>query len=297
MSPADLSPEQLRVIARDATEAVAGPLAEAFRGAVEAATKTSAHDLVTTHDERTEARLVQLLTSAAPGSSVLGEEGGLREGGSQRAGDRVGWIVDPIDGTSNFAHGFEMFSVSVAAVLDDDVVAAVVHAPAAGLVFSAARGAGAVLEDRRGIQPLSGCSPRAEAGESALNLVTSYPGAEALELEGAAAAEAFAELVTTYATVRRVVSGALELCFAAAGWADVVLTVDAKPWDVAAGQLILREAGGRLIARDDAGSPAEAAHLAPHAVGLGPGVEAPTASRILEEICARRTATAARAVR
>lgn len=283
------SPEELRRIARDAAAAVAPPLAEAFRAEVSARTKTSAHDLVTHHDERTEAELVELLTTAVPGSSVLGEEGGRHPGdGTAEGAPHVEWIIDPIDGTSNFVHGFDLFSVSIAAALDGEVVAGVVHAPAAGLVFTAARGAGARLEDARGCRTLVAPSPRAQGPESAMNLVTSYPAAEALHREGPAAAQAFAELVQTYATIRRLVSGALELCFAAAGWADVVLTVDARPWDVAAGQLILREAGGTLVTCDDAGGTVSPAHLAPHTLGLAPGVQAPTAARLLGEICARR---------
>ncbi|WP_261624969.1 inositol monophosphatase family protein [Nesterenkonia marinintestina] len=290
MDHRDRSPERLCTIAREAAASVAGPLVDAFRGSISARTKASAHDLVTEHDVYTEGRLVELLTAAVPGSSVLGEEGGRIGPGHDDDGTRVGWIVDPIDGTSNFAHGFEMFSVSIAATLEDEVVAAVVHAPAAGLAFSAVRGRGAQLVDRHGVRGLHDPSPRAQEPETALNLVTSFPAAEALELEGPAAAEDFSRLVTTYSTVRRVVSGALELCFAAAGWADAVLTVDARPWDVAAGQLILQEAGGRLIPRDDFGRPVDPPHLAPHCMGLAPGVEAPTAIEVLEEICARRSA-------
>lgn len=100
---------------------------------------------------------------------------------------------------------------------------------------------------------------------------------------GSAALATFGELVSTYATVRRVVSGALELCHAAAGWADAAAGVGTRPWDVGAGQLILRRAGGRYLpfgarcGRSWTGDDASRdRHLAPDYVGLAPGVNAPT---------------------
>lgn len=280
------TPAELRAVAASATAEVSGPLAGAFRRPLEVRTKSSAHDVVTLHDERTEARLVELLTAAVPGSTVLGEEGGRRRGAEDTP---VEWIIDPIDGTSNFAHGFDLFSVSVAAAVRGVVVAGVVHAPAAETVFSAAAGLGAQLACPRGTMTLGAPSPRAGVGEAPLNLVTSYPAAEALRRDGPAAAESFCELVTTYVTVRRLISGALELCYAAAGWADVVLTVDTQPWDIAAGQLILQESGGELHPCDDAGRTVSPTHQAPHLLGLAPGVQAPTAQGVLQEICARRS--------
>lgn len=286
------SPAALRRLAVDAAAARAPALRAAFRAgpsfpttAARPILKTNHHDLVTDLDHSTEAALVQALTAAVPGSRVLGEETGAHG----EPDHPLRWIVDPIDGTSNFAHGFDLFSVSVAAAVEDVVVAGVVHAPAAGIVFSAAAGRGAQLTCSRGTETLGAPSPRTGAGEAPLNMVTSYPAAEALRCEGPPAAASFAELVTTYATVRRVVSGALELCYAATGWADVVLTVDTHPWDIAAGQLILHESGGRLHAHDDAGRPVTPIHQAPHLLGLAPGIEAPTARRVLGDICTRRS--------
>lgn len=295
----------LRASALAAAEAVAPALAAAFRsptaadddGAAE--TKTNHHDLVTAHDRRTEAELVAALTQAVPGSRVLGEELG-RQGGSE-AGDGavadhpVEWIVDPIDGTSNFTHGFALFSVSVAATVHGEVVAGVVLDPVNGLAFSA-DDAGAYLNGA----PLADVARRVPAGgERALNLVTSYPAGEALALEGDEALRRFGRLVTTYATVRRTVSGALELAYAAAGWADVALLVDTKPWDVAAGQFILRRAGGAYLTpgRTGGGTGTEAlvadaprAHEAAFALALAPGREAPTAASVLTEVLAARAA-------
>lgn len=257
--------------------------------------KTSTHDLVTWHDQATEEQLSALLTGAVPDSRITGEEGGARGEGA------VEWIVDPIDGTSNFTHGFALFTVSIAAAVEGQVVAGVVHDPVQEMTFSADDD-GARLLTPRGEQDLGAAAQQVRTGAQ-LNLVTSYPSAEALETEGAAALESFGTAVTTFSTVRRLVSGALELCHAAAGWADVVLGVDTKPWDVAAGMLILRRAGGQYLphgVRDDGpGSPGmwrgawqgeegESDHLAPHYLALAPGVDSPEAHRLIEEISARR---------
>ena len=104
-------------------------LAAAFRSptAIGPEAKTTHHDLVTVHDRHTEARLVAALTTAVPGSGVLGEELGAQAGTGEAA--RLTWIVDPIDGTSNFTHGFAMFSVSLAAEVDGEVAGSVVLTP------------------------------------------------------------------------------------------------------------------------------------------------------------------------
>ena len=314
------SPAALRGIAVAAATARVPALRAAFRAgpsfpttAAHPSLKTNHHDLVTEYDRSAEAALVHALTAAVPGSRVLGEETGSH--GEQDHPLR--WIVDPIDGTSNFAHGFAMFSVSLAAEVDGEVVAGAIADPAAGQVFSSddtgafvadveisradpsdeAGGpaeAGAVVVTReRPLAEDSRPAPDPELGERGLNLVTSYPAGEALAVEGTAALERFGELVRTYATVRRTVSGALELAHTAAGWADAALYVDTKPWDVAAGVHLLRAAGGTWtgFAPEPASGPAplrRAAHTAPLALALAPGRSAPTAERILRDIIETR---------
>lgn len=291
-SPAPGRPQarQLRLIAAHAAQQVGLPLVEAFRTRTPAdldiTTKTSSHDLLTRHDAATEDALSRALTDAVPGSWVTGEERGARGSGT------LEWIIDPIDGTSNFAHGFAMFSISIAAVHTGEVIAGVVHDPVNRLTFSADDDGAylATAESELRLEP-----PQAEAhpprAEQSLNLMTSYPSAEVLAQEGSAALEAFAEMVSTFSTVRRVVSGALELCHAAAGWADVVLGVDTNPWDVAAGMLILRRAGGRYLAHGHSPGAAGADHLAPDYLGLAPGVDSPAARRMITSASARRLAS------
>ncbi|MCH8560650.1 MULTISPECIES: inositol monophosphatase family protein [unclassified Nesterenkonia] len=308
-------PRQLRTIALEAAEAAGAPLVQAFRAvpddpepgtagpgsagsggagsgsvAMGVSTKTSTHDLVTIHDTATEDALAAALTAAVPDSWITGEESGARGSGS------LEWIIDPIDGTSNFAHGFAMFSISIAAVFAGEVIAGVVHDPINRLSFSADDD-GAYLSCHQRAETRLGASRSAPRTGAQLNLMTSYPSAEVLAQEGPLALEAFAEMVTSFSTVRRVVSGALELCHAAAGWNDVVLGVDTKPWDIAAGMLILRRAGGTYLALGGSPEPlagdaehldGTADHLAPDYLGLGPGVDSPAAHRLFSEASARR---------
>lgn len=271
---------QLRRIAVRAAQDAGVPLRSAFRSQMQVDTKSSAHDLVTAWDQRTEETLIAALTSAVPDSRVTGEEGGSHGQG------RLEWIIDPIDGTSNFAHGFAMFSISIAAALEDEVIVGVVHDPVSQLTFSADDDAWLATADdqERRLAP----TPKTDVAEDRLNLVTSYPSAEVLADHDTQALGSFAELVRTYSTVRRVVSGALELCHAAAGWADVAAGTGTHPWDVGAGQLILRRAGGRYLPFGtrsgrswDGSEEAPGRHLAPDYVGLAPGVEAPSIERII----------------
>ncbi|WP_413542936.1 inositol monophosphatase family protein [Citricoccus nitrophenolicus] len=306
------SPGELRRMAIQAATACAPRLAEAFRAApdgLQLSTKRNTHDLVTVHDRATEDELVRLLGEAVPGSRFVGEEGGVRGTGSDTragadagddAGDDAGprrleWIVDPIDGTANFAHGFAMFSLSIAAAVDGEVVAGVVLDPVNGLEFSA-DDAGAYLNGERFGTTAAAAGAAEDHGapraESALNLVTSYPSAEALAVDGTVALERFGRLVDSYATVRRTVSGALELAYTAIGWADVTLGVDTHPWDVGVGQLLVRRAGGHYLGLfyDTHGPERRPAYLAPCYVAVAPGRTAPTAVRVLEETVTDRRA-------
>lgn len=244
----------LRTRALQAAQEPAALLADAFlSGQITAATKTNRHDLVSDWDQRVETILKANL--AGDDAVFWGEESGRH---SPAAAGQLEWIIDPIDGTSNFVHGYPMFSISIAAVIDDAVVAGVVVDPVTGTHYSA-DATGAYCNDR----PLTSRPVPAEVSQ--YNLITSFPAAEILDRAPAAPA-LFRDLVTNFATVRRLVSGALELCYAATGIADVVLGVDTKPWDVAAGAYILRQAGGHYSTATQGPD-----HLAPHYLALAPG--------------------------
>lgn len=257
----------LRSAALEAARKAAQPLSKAFAaGQVIATTKTNHHDLVSDWDKQTEQLLKAQLDDGA--AAFWGEETGRPIIATP---GQLEWIIDPIDGTSNFVHGFPMFSISIAAVIDAEVVAGVVVDPNSGDEYSAdARGAylnGQPLRPRPG-------PPDA----SQYNVVTSFPAAEILH-RAPGASQLFGDLVTSFATVRRFVSGALELCYAARGLADVVLGIDTKPWDIAAGSYILRQAGGTYYTGVSGPQ-----HLAPHYLALAPGRASTTAFNIFDTI-------------
>jgi len=264
---------RLRGIAEDAATGVGPMLRTAFRSGFRVDEKKNHHDLVTEHDRASEEAIAAHIFAAEPDSRILGEEGGHRGSG------RIEWIVDPIDGTSNFAHGVAFFCVSIAAALDGELLAGVVYDPVAELLFSADLD-GAYLNG-------AGLHPAGQPDEARASIMTDYPSAEALAIDGQLAMDSFAELVTTYATLRRKVSGALMLAHVAAGWADVTLGLDTNAWDVAAGALIVRQAGGTYLPfrYDDDDRPA---HEAPCYVAVAPGSNAPTAVRIVGDVVASR---------
>ena len=258
----------LRTQALQAARPVAAKLAAAFTsGTLVVTAKTNQHDLVSQWDHEAEALLKESL--AGDGAVFWGEETGRQPVTTQ---GQLEWIIDPIDGTSNFVHGYPMFSISIAAVRDQQVVAGVVVDPVTGDEFSA-DAAGAYLND----EPL--VSRPAPETEAQYNLITSFPAAEILDRAPEQAPAVFGQLVTRYATVRRLVSCALEICYAARGVADLVLGVDASPWDVAAASYILTQAGGTYLTNS-----AGPAHLAPHYVAVAPGRSADSITDIFERI-------------
>ncbi|MBV1778915.1 inositol-phosphate phosphatase [Paeniglutamicibacter sp. ABSL32-1] len=269
---------RLRSIALDAARLAAPVLRGAFRQDVERENKTNAHDLVTAFDRRSEEIIRGHLLAAEPDSRVLGEEGGSTGAGS------IQWIVDPIDGTSNFTHGVAFFCISIAAARDGVLLAAVVLDPVAGLEFTAdAQHAylnGAIL------------SPGARPDQHHANIMTDYPSAEALELDGEAGLREFGAWVGAFATVRRKVSAALALAHVAAGWCDATIGFDTKPWDIAAGALLVRRAGGRYLGyRYDGQTLPD--HEAPCFLALGPGADYPVLDGSIRRIIAARNAAGA----
>lgn len=220
--------DALAETAETAARAVAGRLTAAFRSRVDVAYKRDFHDPVTEHDRAAEAVIREVICSRHPGSVVVGEEDGERGSG------RLRWYVDPIDGTANFAHGLAFFCTSVAAAVAGEVVAGVVYDPVRDDAFVATP-SGAY---RNGV-PLASGGARTDA--EAL-LLTGYPSPRELTEPGVL--EGFGALVGAFGTVRRPGSAALSLAHVAAGWADVAYGTSVRPWDVAAGSLLVQRAGG-----------------------------------------------------
>ncbi|MBS1847713.1 MAG: inositol monophosphatase [Actinobacteria bacterium] len=202
-----------------------------------AATKSSRTDMVTEADHATEAQLIATLTAERPDDAILAEESGRRVGTSG-----VTWIIDPIDGTTNFVYGLAGFNVSVAAMIDDVVVAGVVVDPIRGETFRATRGDGATCNGT-----LLHGSSTAELADALVGTGFSY-----IPERREAQARVVAELIGEVRDIRRIGAAALDLCSTAAGRLDGYFESGLKPWDLAAGGLIAAEAGCAVTGLDAA---------------------------------------------
>ncbi|MGH3471903.1 MAG: inositol monophosphatase family protein [Nocardioidaceae bacterium] len=196
-----------------------------------AATKSSPTDIVTQVDLAAEDLIRRRLRSTRPDDGFVGEESEAVAGTSG-----VRWIVDPIDGTVNFLYGIPQFAVSIAAEVDGAVVAGVVHNPASGETFVATAGHGATLDG----QQISVRRWR-DPAEALVGSGYHYRA----DVRARQAAES-GLLVSRFRDVRRLGSAALDLCFVACGRLDAYVERGLRPWDLAAGALIAREAGARV---------------------------------------------------
>ncbi len=204
----------------------------ARRGTVEVThTKSSPTDVVTAVDTASEQLIRERILTQRPGDGFVGEEGDDRPSSSG-----VVWIADPIDGSVNYLYGIAQFAVSIAAQVDGTVVAGVVHNPMTDETFTAVRGGGAWLGGRR----LQG-SDCVDVSHALVGTGFSYQA----DVRAAQAVET-ARLLPTVRDVRRMGSAALDLCFVACGRYDAYVERGLKPWDLAAGRLIVLESGGRV---------------------------------------------------
>ncbi len=218
-------------IAREAARRGAEAVAAGWDTGVEVHRKGEV-DLVTRYDRASEEAVLSYLRNMRPQDGILAEEGGLVDGRSS-----LTWCVDPLDGTTNFAHGLPLFGVSVAALEDGIPVVGVVRVPAMGYEFAAARGHGA-FRNGRPIR-VSATSRLADA-----LAVTGFPYSRWRQPERIGAYVGF--FVSRVQGLRRLGAAALDLCFVACGWMDVFWEFELAAWDLAAGIVILEEAGGKV---------------------------------------------------
>lgn len=198
--------------------------------------KKGAIDLVTEIDLQVEREFRALIAARFRGHTVLGEEG-ASTGDTSHSESSHRWIIDPVDGTTNYAHGLALFCVSIALEVNGRTDLGVIYDPMADELFTAERGEGARLN---GV-PLH-VTPCADLGDALL--CTGFP-YSVREKPGHLIA-GFAEFMRTSRAVRRLGSAALDLCYVAAGRFDGFYEESLKAWDVAAGALIVEEAGGRV---------------------------------------------------
>jgi myo-inositol-1(or 4)-monophosphatase len=190
-------------------------------------------NFVTLADRRAEEMLHGDLTKARPGYGFIGEEGGSRVGEDKTHT----WIVDPLDGTTNFLHGIPQFAISIGLERQGKLVAAVVYHPIADELFTAERGMGARLNGR----PLqvTTCATLVDS-----LLCTGFP--YSIREERRRQVDVFAAFLGEAQAVRRLGSAALDLCYVAAGRFDGFWEERIHPWDIAAGAIIIEEAGGMV---------------------------------------------------
>ena len=201
--------------------------------------KTGESNLVTNIDKASEKHIMEFIKGKYPDHSILGEEGTNIKNNSEYL-----WVIDPLDGTTNFAHRLPIFSVSIGVLKNDDLFAGVVYDVMNDIVYSAVKGEGSYANGKR----LN--VNNNEIVEHSV-LVTGFP--YNISENPDRALEKFNEVVKKTRAVRRLGSAAIDLCFVAKGVFDAFWEVYLHPWDMAAGMLILEEAGGKIT--DFSGNP------------------------------------------
>ena len=187
------------------------------------------NDFVTEVDLASEKEIIRVLKASYPEHAFLGEETGL----SNQA-DNI-WIIDPLDGTTNFLHGFPQYCVSIALEEKGEITQAVIYDPNRNDLFTATKGQGAYLNQRR-----MRVSNKSKLKESILG--TGFPFRDFQHLP--VYLKIFEEVVRGTSGVRRPGSAALDLAYVAAGWFDGFFEINLSKWDIAAGGLLVTEAGG-----------------------------------------------------
>lgn len=219
-----------------------------YESQLEIQTKSAEIDLVTEVDRECEALIVSGVESERPGDAILAEEGGARE---QATADWR-WIIDPLDGTVNYAHGFPRFCVSIGIEYRGRRQVALVYDPLLDECFRAVRGAGASLGQRR-----LRVSTATALGQSLVATGFAYD----VHRSSADNLGHFGRMLKAARGIRRDGSAALDLCYVASGRLDAYWEFKLHPWDVAAGILIVEEAGGRVSDRSGGPVPASGAEV------------------------------------
>jgi myo-inositol-1(or 4)-monophosphatase len=192
------------------------------------------NDFVSEVDQMAENAIIDVLLEAYPGHAILAEESGRARGAKHS--DYV-WIIDPLDGTTNFLHGFPVYAVSIALAFKGKVEQAVVYDPTRNDMFYASRGRGAFMNDRR-----LRVSKRTRIADSLIG--TGFPFRKGDNFKRYV--KMFEEVMQSCAGLRRPGAAALDLCYVAAGYYDGFFETGLNPWDIAAGSLLITEAGGLI---------------------------------------------------
>jgi myo-inositol-1(or 4)-monophosphatase len=219
-------------LAIEAARSAGDILMEGFGTDFKIDNKEGINNLVTEYDTRCEKKIIELIQSYYPDHSFLGEESGYTE-----ANTEYRWIIDPLDGTVNYAHNLPVFSVSIALEKAGEIICGCVFNPVLDEMFSAELGKGAYKNGKQ-------IYVSTQSDIQTSFLVTGFP--YNITENPRNAIEHFVKVVGSGIPVRRLGSAALDLSYVACGRFDGFWEVYLNPWDVAAGMLILREAGGKM---------------------------------------------------
>lgn len=190
------------------------------------------NDFVTEVDHASERIIIETLLTAYPGHGILAEETGSEHGAKDS--DFV-WIIDPLDGTTNFIHGFPVYCVSIALAVKGKVEQAVIYDPSRNDLFTATRGRGAYMNDRR-----IRVSKRTRLKECLISMGFPFRQGDSLKTH----LQIMSDMIPRVAGLRRPGAAALDLAYVAAGFTDGFFETGLSTWDVAAGSLLITEAGG-----------------------------------------------------
>ena len=192
------------------------------------------NDFVTEIDQKAEQAIIETLLTAYPGHGILAEESGSEHGAKD---SEFVWIIDPLDGTTNFIHGFPVYCVSIALAVKGKVEQAVVFDPTRNDIFCATKGRGAYMNDRR-----IRVAKRTRLQECLISTGFPYRPGDKLK----SYLSMLGEIMSQCAGVRRPGAAALDLAYVAAGFSDGFFETGLQPWDMAAGSLLVTEAGGLI---------------------------------------------------
>ncbi|GAA5159889.1 inositol monophosphatase family protein [Viridibacterium curvum] len=194
-------------------------------------------DFVTEVDQAAERAIIEVIREAYPEHGILAEESGRSDGAGDSAQSEFQWIIDPLDGTTNFIHGFPQYAVSIGITQKGVLQHGVIYDPVRNELFTASRGKGAFLNDRR-----IRVSKRTKLQDSLIG--TGFPFRNFDHIDSYTAI--FRELVQKTAGLRRPGAAALDLAYVACGRTDGFFEFGLAPWDMAAGALMVSEAGGLI---------------------------------------------------
>lgn len=195
--------------------------------------KANKFDLVTEADKQSENKILSIISTYFPEHNILGEETGCHD---EHGSDYL-WVIDPLDGTTNFTHNFPHFAVSIGLMRKNEIILGVVYDPCKNELFWAAEGAGAYLNS----EPIK--TSQAKSLDEGL-LATGFPPSKLDKLEENFVY--FKKFIHQAQAIRRPGAAALDLCYVACGRLDGFWELSLSPWDVTAGTCIIREAGGKV---------------------------------------------------